>query len=528
MTQMPVDARPAEPRWPAPGDGQPRRRQQAPAYDAGAERLRTDKLAAQRERWESGSSALPIGPNQLQQTHRHAQPRESPFATEGSTARADDSSARPRGRQQHALSGHESQASSDEFVRRGRRGAPEDSRSGKSSFGGGMQYTGEGGDGLLVAAMGGSDAFAIGNPRAENFVLRTRATKRVGIVPASQVAVEAPPGYYRPARRVFDQHHGGGRASVGFDGNMLSAELPEDRLHRRPVARVPSTNAVKPVGRRHVAPAYADALDHELDGSDARSRGDSRGGPDSARGEPQRGAAAYAGDVAVDELSAQLAGFANWYRSEYNEDPPQAALDHAVRSIVSQGRQEPTPRDDGRNAPQQPYDDLPRAQYGGGAPQAYHDEPQAYRGGAPQAYHDEPQAYRGGPPSSRSRDGGPPRAQYDDAPRRGQYDESPPRGEPAAPCDTQSAEFAAWYVDEYGRPPPAHLVQRAAKTFAVDGDAPRYAAPPRAPDSPTKRGPRPNAIGDDSGTQKNSILGRSSSRVSAPPGGRSSINLSWD
>ena len=90
-------------------------------------------------------------------------------------------------------------------------------------------------DGLLVAAMGQGDAYAIGNSRANNFVLRTRATKRVGITPESQ-QTEVVSQQYRPARKVFEEHHGGGKTSLGFDDfGALSAALPDERPGRKPV-----------------------------------------------------------------------------------------------------------------------------------------------------------------------------------------------------------------------------------------------------------------------------------------------------
>ncbi|KAH8059875.1 hypothetical protein JL720_13683 [Aureococcus anophagefferens] len=428
MTHMPYKAPARAPR-PAPGDVAPARAPSPPRYDASAEAQRLERLAADRSR------AARLKPAE----HR----RESPFATaDFSTARGDDATQKPRGRHRHELAER-----SNEPARRGRRGAPEDSRADKSVFTGGGVGGRDGGEGLMCAALGGLDAFAIGNPRAETFHLRTRSTKRVGITPASHEHNEQ---YYKdraPGRKVFADQHGGGASSVGFSdggGGGLSAALSPGKAGKKAVARSPPKQESRAHGRKH-GNFERDALD--------------------------------AGALLGGRENREAPYHDERPRVTFADAPPAPSVDHAAHAAVKL------------------------------VEEARADEPPAAP--APRA---------------------PPRAP------------PPARAAPPPPPGVRG-DFVAWYVGEYGEQPPQHLVDRAATTFAVSGEAAPAAPPaPKGDDpfrgqreklqfvepSPAKHsGARCGAIGDSDGG-KNSILGNRSIKTTRPPGGGSSINLGWD
>jgi len=478
MTHMPYKAPARAPR-PAPGDVAPERAPSPPRYDASAEAQRLERLAADRSRWENDENcaALPRGEESLSSArlkpaeHR----RESPFATaDFSTARGDDASRMPRGRHRHELAER-----SNEPARRGRRGAPEDSRADKSVFtGGGVGGPRDGGEGLMCAALGGLDAFAIGNPRAETFHLRTRSTKRVGITPASHEHNEQ---YYKdraPGRKVFADQHGGGASSVGFSdggGGGLSAALSPGKAGKKAVARSPPKQESRAHGRKH-GNFERDALDA---GALLGGRETQEAPYHDERPRVTFADAPPAPSVDHAAVGAKLKHFAEWYESTYGEPPTRDALEHAAVKLVEEAR-----------ADEPPAAPAPRA-----------------------------------PPPVRA----PPPAQAAHPP-------------PVA-ADASARDFVAWYVGEYGEQPPQHLVDRAATTFAVSGEAAPAAPPaPKGDDpfrgqreklqfvepSPAKHsGARCGAIGDSDGG-KNSILGNRSIKTTRPPGGGSSINLGWD
>ena len=477
-----------------------------PKYDAAAEAERLRRRSAAEDRWASGEGGcLPRG--ELPLSARRLAPRssrgESPFATDATVgARADDASAKPRGRARGPLG--VSDASPVEVARRGRRGAPEDSRAASSAFAGGGVAAPDGADGLMCAALGSADAYAIGNPRAENFVLRTRATKRVGIAPPAHSA-ESNYADRAPGRRVFSDQHGGGRSTIGFDdggGGGLSAAASPPRPARRPVDRSPPKPDDRVRGRKHG--------NYERDDTDAgmglySGREVTRppfvhdGGHDAAPPPPQ--APPPAAERPPDDFADRLRHFAAWYAETYGEEPSRDALQHAAAQLLSEPAGPPS-------APQHREPAPTPADYGRRAP---------------------------APPS------GPPPA----APAA-----PPPNPAPSVPANASAREFVAWYVGEYGAQPPQNLVDRAATSFAVSGEtvdrAParkpeiagndpfRHPPAQRRPapfgvDPPTTKhaGPRCGAIGNHE-PGKNSILGSRSIKTTRPPGGNSSISLSWD
>ncbi|KAH8062532.1 hypothetical protein JL722_3453 [Aureococcus anophagefferens] len=347
MTHMPYKAPARAPR-PAPGDVAPARAPSPPRYDASAEAQRLERLAADRSRWENDENcaALPRGEESLSAArlkpaeHR----RESPFATaDFSTARGDDATQKPRGRHRHELAER-----SNEPARRGRRGAPEDSRADKSVFtGGGVGGPRDGGEGLMCAALGGLDAFAIGNPRAETFHLRTRSTKRVGITPASHEHNEQ---YYKdraPGRKVFADQHGGGASSVGFSdggGGGLSAALSPGKAGKKAVARSPP----KQESRAGASTATGAALDAGalLGGRETREAPyhDERPRVTFADAPP-------APSVDHAAVGAKLKHFAEWYESTYGEPPTRDALEHAAVKLVEEARADEPPAAPAPRAP---------------------------------------------------------------------------------------------------------------------------------------------------------------------------------
>ncbi|KAK7234745.1 hypothetical protein SO694_0029708 [Aureococcus anophagefferens] len=215
--------------------------------------------------------------------------------------------------------------------------------------GGGVGGARDGGEGLARARLGGLDAFAIGNPRAETFHLRTRSTKRVGITPASHEHNEQ---YYkdRAGRKVFATSTGGGASSVGFSdggGGGLSAALSPGKAGKKAVARSPPKQESLRDGRKHgnrsatPTPARAPRRAGEPGGAVPR-----RAAPRDLR---RRAAGAVRGPRGRRSQAQAL----RWSgtKSTHGEPRGRDALEHAAVKLVEEARADEPPAAPAPRAP---------------------------------------------------------------------------------------------------------------------------------------------------------------------------------
>lgn len=207
-------------------------------YNAGAEAHRRERLQRQRERWETATcTALPSceGGPKPPPPCRGAHDV-TPFATTvASTPRADDSSLAPRGKARGLVRTNEVH----QPLRRARKAAPESNptSSRQSTF--------------AVAAVNDACQFALGNPRAESFVLKSRATRRA--VPGAANKSSSEPSEPVASRRVFAEQTGGGASAISFDGQACSAQLPPDKVGRRRLEGPVPTRPPR-TGKKHLPP----------------------------------------------------------------------------------------------------------------------------------------------------------------------------------------------------------------------------------------------------------------------------------
>jgi len=281
-----------------PNDQEPPRRREPPLtqqvteplapYDAALEEeRRAARERGLREYESQPCSALP-GDSTCQPS-RGAKPpatsQNAPFANEDSVARDEY---QPRGRKvvaQRSLEKEEQRVT-------GRRHCRAAKESGNAAT-------------FAVTSAKSDDAFAIGDTRSRNFLIRDRPTKRVfsNAQRATFFANDAPSA---PSRREFPE---AGVSCLSFDG-ALSAALPEVRSGRRVVAVEPPTQRPERPGRR------------QFDRSGTLTLADGTELVTSREDDP-----------------SSLDHFAAWYRSEYGCEPPRAALEHAAQTIVDKKQQ---------------------------------------------------------------------------------------------------------------------------------------------------------------------------------------------
>ena len=278
-------------------------------FNAEVEEAGRKAKALAADRWETGvCGTLPALPDDmLVATKRRPQaPRKGgPFATMDGP-RFDDVA--PRGRRRYEVVS----SSEREKFSTGRRSVA--CRAASSALKGSYETGASSSDrpGLLVAHGGHhSDSFCIGNPRAENFVIRDRPHKYVDPKKRSETAMAMALVMGRtttdnierrkPSRRAFPDQTGGGLSHLGHDGSYAPSALErEERTGRRLLQReVKETPTPRP-GRRQY-----------YDNNTTR------------RPEEEK-----------ESSVASLEKFASWYRSHYDEEPPRAALEHAAQHIV--------------------------------------------------------------------------------------------------------------------------------------------------------------------------------------------------
>mmetsp|Transcript_27928 Transcript_27928/g.90042 ORF Transcript_27928/g.90042 Transcript_27928/m.90042 type:complete len:412 (-) Transcript_27928:88-1323(-) len=156
-----------------------------------------------------------------------------------------------------------------------------------------------------------ADAFGIGNPLARNFVLRQRpatkmvpdATNRKDSLFAAEnddVVYDAKSNPY--SRKAFPSQTGGGLSSIGPD---LSSTLPVAESRRRVVeVQRPPERPERP-GRKLFPSSKQEQQQHGDDDDDSAA-----------------------------EATDSLGRFCQWYRDEYGDEPPRAALERAAQHIV--------------------------------------------------------------------------------------------------------------------------------------------------------------------------------------------------
>ena len=400
-------------------------------------------------------------------------------------------------------------------------------------------------DAPMAAHRGGrTDFVAIGNPRAEKFVLRSGGRRMQrgpreaheggsGESMASHLGT-APDetASYVPQRRPVPSEVAGGQGSadrVTFREGALVANLPPERFARRMYdhegqTHEPSGHERRPRGRKHYS-----LEEQQGDPSVASpSRAVAEPAPFSAPAAypPQASSALSPGAPAAPAASGAAAHFVSWYRSKYGEEPSAEMIERASRLSVAEPGPDPNPGPGGReqNAP-------PRSPIDTMSPRRRMPTEAAAPSALPAAVAPEP-ASSGG----------------------------------------SAAHFVDWYTAKYGSAPPAHLVERAAvldqqtdenrapavgeveanaipaqqslpfmASSQFKGERPGYEfkggdrgvgyykISPEDADS-KKRGPRAGEIGGGARSQNTgcSILGRVSTRVAAPPGGASSFSLGSD
>lgn len=267
-----------------------------PEYDADAERQRAARLKEQCDAWESTTcTALPRGEPEVRRASR-ALAKAPPFAVEGSTAENE----KPRGRAKVSPRPEE-----DTERRRGKRVIPQRSSSTTQQ-------------GVLCAALPRTgDAFAIGNPRAESFLLQTRASKRQVEHATRSQEDEA----RSSSRRVFADDTGGGKSSIGFSDGALSAALPDAKTARRPVMPVKSKDpSIK--GRRHFVPPTKETPLEQFATQYEREHGKE---PPSAVLQDQASSL-----IPPSEKTSQTSEFTRWYEEEYGEAPSLALVRRVI------------------------------------------------------------------------------------------------------------------------------------------------------------------------------------------------------
>eukprot|EP00633_Aureoumbra_lagunensis_P007497 CAMPEP_0197308618 /NCGR_PEP_ID=MMETSP0891-20130614/7056_1 /TAXON_ID=44058 ORGANISM="Aureoumbra lagunensis, Strain CCMP1510" /NCGR_SAMPLE_ID=MMETSP0891 /ASSEMBLY_ACC=CAM_ASM_000534 /LENGTH=267 /DNA_ID=CAMNT_0042793155 /DNA_START=106 /DNA_END=909 /DNA_ORIENTATION=- len=170
---------------------------------------------------------------------------------------------------------------------------------------------------------------------------------------------------------------------------------------------------------------------------------------------------------------SELEKFAHWYRTEYNEEPSRETLEHAAKRIIADTSSQ--------------QDAVTRIE------------------------------------------------EEEDEQNLSKYQSKPL----SSSLSQAEQDFILWYREKYGSEPPPKLIARAALTFLPDNHPQDQISQPKplhhtlgisSEEELKHRGPRAGPIGYDSDQKfsKNTILGRSSTRVANPPGGQSSLSLNWD
>jgi hypothetical protein len=289
-----------------------------PVYDVAAEETRRRKALQQRERWENAeNSCLPPGDEKPLSSSRLQKRdlRPSPFATTLNDEPVEP--VKPRGTRR--LTGPESISEADLAARRGRKKV--ESNAAKSAFGIGGSVVPSFGADITCAAAPSGDAYAIGNPRAESFVLRTRSTKRVGIQPQR---TESADWAHRPS--AVKMVSSTKRDCIGFGGGGdggLSAELPPQNQGRKVIEREPPTQEDRPRGVRRQG--------FERDEADRGVFGDAS---------PQLHGTVPISNIPKPDIGEKLRHFGAWYLQQYGEPPSREALEHAAAQLAAEAVEE--------------------------------------------------------------------------------------------------------------------------------------------------------------------------------------------
>lgn len=285
-----------------------REQMRAPAYDAQSEERRAAKTASQREAWESSECTSLPGASTIVKA---APPKsstaaaDSPFAT-SLTTRPRDCPA-PRGRARIVPA----QSKDDATFRRSRGPGlpPSKEPSPDASFV------------SLKKSSRDESAYAIGNCRAESFVLTSKPTRR--ILSATNKLPSEERDQQNFSRRVFQEHAGGGRSS-------LDSSLTAESSHRPARRFVPGANSAPeisvPTGKKRVPPPQSSSWAEE-----ALPQVDEPSPPSSSA-------------TKDDDVPVVNSAFVEWYKHEYGEMPPPELIRRAAADINATHEEErPTP-----------------------------------------------------------------------------------------------------------------------------------------------------------------------------------------
>ena len=286
-----------------------------PSYDVAAENQRRAKALQAREQWENSQPTWQPKDEKLSSTRLQKRiPRESPFATELTS----HTPTKPRGTRR--LQGPESVSEHELASRRGRKKV-ESCRAASSAFGLGGSVVPEIGADITCAAAANQDAYAIGNPRAESFVLRNRPTKRVGIQHQREDKADWAhrPSAVKMVERAPDCIGFGG----GGDGG-LSAVLAPEKQGRKVIERAPPDQDDRTRGVRRQG--------FERDAADTGVFGDAA---------PVLHGTVPVQDVPKPDVAEKLRHFGAWYCQQYGEPPSREALEHAAAQLAAEAAEAP-------------------------------------------------------------------------------------------------------------------------------------------------------------------------------------------
>lgn len=292
-------------------------------YNATAEAHRRERLQRERDRWETATcTALPSceGVPNPSPPCREAHDV-TPFATAvASTPRADDSSLAPRGKAPGLIRANDM----EQPLRRVRKAAPEGNptRSEQSNF--------------AVAAMSDVCQFALGNPRAESFVLKSRAMRRA--VPGAANKSSSEPSEPVASRRVFAEQTGGGASAISFDGHACSAQLPPDKFGRRRLEGPIPTRPLR-TGKKHLPPP--------------------RDNPELFRAPLEPPPTNAKPNNQLPHVSPDAQAFVDWYRHKYGEVPPPELVRRAQASQLASPRVDVAPPPQQKHQPPSAVEQQP-------------------------------------------------------------------------------------------------------------------------------------------------------------------------